>query len=187
MFSNPKSIQASVTLLEKLPVILDKSTEEDMRNLVLPLLFNSLESKMSQIQVCNVTCLTQSIWYHMQGYVYFRFDLILLYLPKIIFSIQSVFLWLANLISKWSIGVELVFLSPNCSFTSLNGRFFYMTRARVSEQVKSQASGRAFLSWSCHRCTHQGAFSSHLCLIQKVPILPENLPRLLLSWLLDTI
>ena len=51
VFSNPKSIQASVTLLEKLPVILDKSTEEDMRNLVLPLLFNSLESKMSQIQV----------------------------------------------------------------------------------------------------------------------------------------
>ena len=75
MFSNPKSIQASVTLLEKLPVILDKSTEEDMRNLVLPLLFNSLESKMSQIQVCNVTCLTQFIWYHMQGYVYFRFAL----------------------------------------------------------------------------------------------------------------
>ena len=51
VFSNPKSIQASVTLLEKLAIILDKSTEEDMRNLVLPLLFNSLESKMSQIQV----------------------------------------------------------------------------------------------------------------------------------------
>ena len=85
MFSNPKSIQASVTLLEKLPVILDKSTEEDMRNLVLPLLFNSLESKMSQIQVCNVTCLTQFIWYYMQGYVYFRFTLILLHLLMIIF------------------------------------------------------------------------------------------------------
>ena len=51
VFSNPKSIQASVTLLEKLAIILDKSTEEDMRNLVLPLIFNSLESKMSQIQV----------------------------------------------------------------------------------------------------------------------------------------
>ena len=51
MFSNPKSIQASVTLLERLAIILDKSTEADMRNLVLPLLFNSLESKMSQIQV----------------------------------------------------------------------------------------------------------------------------------------
>ena len=51
VFANPKSIQASVTLIEKLPVILDKSTEEDMRTLVLPLLFNSLESKMSQIQV----------------------------------------------------------------------------------------------------------------------------------------
>ena len=51
VFSNPKSIQASVTLLEKLPVILDKSSEDDMRNFVLPLLFDSLESKMSQIQV----------------------------------------------------------------------------------------------------------------------------------------
>ena len=51
VFSNPKSIQASVTLLERLAIILDKSTEADMRNLVLPLLFNSLESKMSQIQV----------------------------------------------------------------------------------------------------------------------------------------
>ena len=52
VFSNPKSIQASVTLLEKLPVILDKSSEDDMRHFVLPLLFDSLESKMSQIQVC---------------------------------------------------------------------------------------------------------------------------------------
>ena len=51
VFANPKSIQASVTLIEKLPVILDKSTEEDLRHLVLPLLFNSLESKMCQIQV----------------------------------------------------------------------------------------------------------------------------------------
>ena len=51
VFSNPKSIQASVTLLEKLPVILEKSTEEDMNKLILPLLFHSLESKMSQIQV----------------------------------------------------------------------------------------------------------------------------------------
>merc|ERR1719150_479858 len=32
VFSNPKSIQASVTLLERLAIILDKSTEADMRN-----------------------------------------------------------------------------------------------------------------------------------------------------------
>ena len=51
VFANPKSIQASVILLEHLAIILDKSTEEDMKSLVLPLLFNSLESKRSQIQV----------------------------------------------------------------------------------------------------------------------------------------
>ena len=32
-------------------VILEKSSEEDMRQLILPLLFHSLESNMSQIQV----------------------------------------------------------------------------------------------------------------------------------------
>jgi SCY1-like protein 2 len=51
VFANPKSIQASVTLMEKLPFILEKSSEDDMRTLILPLLFNALESKMSQIQV----------------------------------------------------------------------------------------------------------------------------------------
>ena len=51
VFANPKSIQASVTLLEKLPIILEKSSDEDMEELVLPLLFRALESKMSQIQV----------------------------------------------------------------------------------------------------------------------------------------
>jgi hypothetical protein len=50
VFSNPKSIQASVTLLEKLPVILEKSTDDDMQTLILPMLFNALGSNMSQIQ-----------------------------------------------------------------------------------------------------------------------------------------
>ncbi|TRY61045.1 hypothetical protein TCAL_08271, partial [Tigriopus californicus] len=48
--SNPKSIQASVTLLEKLPIILEKSTEDDLHELILPLLFHALDTKMSQIQ-----------------------------------------------------------------------------------------------------------------------------------------
>ncbi|WP_233530790.1 hypothetical protein, partial [Gelidibacter salicanalis] len=51
VFNNPKSIQASVTLIEKLPIILEKSTEEDLHELILPLLFHALDSKMSQIQV----------------------------------------------------------------------------------------------------------------------------------------
>jgi hypothetical protein len=37
--------------MEKLPFILEKSCEDDMRMLILPMLFNALESKMSQIQV----------------------------------------------------------------------------------------------------------------------------------------
>ena len=53
VFTNPKSIQASVTLLEKLHIVLEKSTEDDMQDFILPLLFNALESKMSQIQVRN--------------------------------------------------------------------------------------------------------------------------------------
>ena len=51
VFTNPKSIQASVVLLERMAVILEKSSEKDMRQLILPLLFHSLESNMSQIQV----------------------------------------------------------------------------------------------------------------------------------------
>jgi len=58
VFVNPKSIQASVTLMEKLPYILEKSTEEDMKTLILPMLFNALQSKMSQIQVSNFCHIT---------------------------------------------------------------------------------------------------------------------------------
>ena len=51
VFANPKSIQANVTLLERFPIILEKSTEEDLDDFILPLLFHALQSKMSQIQV----------------------------------------------------------------------------------------------------------------------------------------
>ena len=44
-------LQASVTLLERLPVVLEKSSEHDLHHFILPLLFNALDSKMSQIQV----------------------------------------------------------------------------------------------------------------------------------------
>lgn len=55
VFCNPKSIQASVTLLEKLPIILEKSTEDDLHELILPLLFHALDTKMSQIQMAAVS------------------------------------------------------------------------------------------------------------------------------------
>ena len=50
VFKNPKSIQASVVLLDRMALILDKSSDEDARELILPLLFHSLESNMTQIQ-----------------------------------------------------------------------------------------------------------------------------------------
>lgn len=51
VFASPKSIQATVTLLENLHVILEKTPREDIRTEVLPLLFNSFESSTIQIQV----------------------------------------------------------------------------------------------------------------------------------------
>ena len=47
------SVQASVALLEGLPIVLEKSSEHDLHHYILPLLFNALDSKMSQIQVRN--------------------------------------------------------------------------------------------------------------------------------------
>lgn len=51
MFTAPKSIQATVTLLEYLHVILEKTPRDDIRAEVLPLLFNAFESTTIQVQV----------------------------------------------------------------------------------------------------------------------------------------
>lgn len=51
MFSIPKSIQATVTLLENLHVILEKTPREDIRSEVLPMLYNAFESATIQVQV----------------------------------------------------------------------------------------------------------------------------------------
>lgn len=51
VFAQPKSIQATVTLLENLHVILEKTPRDDIRSEVLPLLFNSFESTTIQVQV----------------------------------------------------------------------------------------------------------------------------------------
>lgn len=50
VFASPKSIQATVTLLENLHIILEKTPQSDIRSEVLPLLFNSFESNTMQIQ-----------------------------------------------------------------------------------------------------------------------------------------
>ena len=50
VFAAPKSIQATVTLLENLHIILEKTPQGDIRSEILPLLFNSFESNTMQIQ-----------------------------------------------------------------------------------------------------------------------------------------
>lgn len=51
VFSIPKSIQATVTLLENLHVILEKTPRDDIRSEVLPMLYNAFESATIQVQV----------------------------------------------------------------------------------------------------------------------------------------
>ncbi|CAO1315978.1 unnamed protein product [Diamesa hyperborea] len=58
VFASPKSIQATVTLLENLHVILEKTPREDIRTEVLPLLFNSFESSTIQIQSAALVAVT---------------------------------------------------------------------------------------------------------------------------------
>ena len=51
IFSGPKTVQASVTLLEQLPVLLEKTDEQELREHILPMVYLALESNMSQVQV----------------------------------------------------------------------------------------------------------------------------------------
>lgn len=51
VFSIPKSIQATVTLLENLHIILEKTPRDDIRSEVLPMLYNAFESATIQVQV----------------------------------------------------------------------------------------------------------------------------------------
>ncbi|XP_048505533.1 SCY1-like protein 2 isoform X2 [Athalia rosae] len=61
VFSTPKSIQATVILLENLHLILEKTPRDDIRSEVLPMLYTSFESTTAQVQaaalvaVSNVT------------------------------------------------------------------------------------------------------------------------------------
>lgn len=59
VFAAPKSIQATVTILENLHVILEKTPRDDIRSEVLPLLFNAFESTTIQVQVSAIESLNQ--------------------------------------------------------------------------------------------------------------------------------
>jgi len=54
----PKSIQASVILLENLHIIVDKSPPEDLHNEILPMLFSSFESTTLQVQSAALVAVT---------------------------------------------------------------------------------------------------------------------------------
>lgn len=55
VFAAPKSIQATVTILENLHIILEKTPQDDIRSEILPLLFNAFESSTIQVQVNKIT------------------------------------------------------------------------------------------------------------------------------------
>lgn len=54
LFSAPKTVQATVTILENLHIILQKTSREDIRAEILTFLFNSFESTTIQVQVCGI-------------------------------------------------------------------------------------------------------------------------------------
>ena len=51
IFSWPKSIQASVTLLENLHIILEKTPKDEIQTEVMPIIYNALDTSTAQIQV----------------------------------------------------------------------------------------------------------------------------------------
>ena len=55
LFSGPKTVQASVTLLEQLPVFMEKCGSEILQNDILPMLYLAMESSMSQVQMAAVS------------------------------------------------------------------------------------------------------------------------------------
>lgn len=58
MFGAPKSIQATVTILENLHVILEKTPMDDIRAEILPLLFNAFDSMTIQVQGAALVAVT---------------------------------------------------------------------------------------------------------------------------------
>ncbi|XP_022686618.1 SCY1-like protein 2 [Varroa jacobsoni] len=54
VFGMPKSVQATVTLLENIEVLMAKSPKADIRSDVLPMVYNSFESTAPQIQCASI-------------------------------------------------------------------------------------------------------------------------------------
>lgn len=58
LFSNRKSIQGTVTLLENLHLILMKTSREYIEGEVLPMLYTAFENSTTQVQVCVHKCIS---------------------------------------------------------------------------------------------------------------------------------
>ncbi|KAG5885661.1 hypothetical protein JTB14_037510 [Gonioctena quinquepunctata] len=58
VFSAPKTVQATVTLLENLHIILDKTPREEIRTEVLPMLYKAFESTTIQVQSAALVAVT---------------------------------------------------------------------------------------------------------------------------------
>ncbi|GFY04019.1 SCY1-like protein 2 [Trichonephila clavipes] len=59
VFSMPKSVQATVTLLENLDIIMKKTPKSDIKADVLPMLYSAFESTTPQIQCAALQAVTQ--------------------------------------------------------------------------------------------------------------------------------
>lgn len=51
IFAAPKTVQAAVTILENLHIILEKTPREEIKTEVLPMLYNAFDSPTIQVQV----------------------------------------------------------------------------------------------------------------------------------------
>ena len=49
LFTGPKTVQASVTLLDSLPIFLEKTNKEELEMDIIPMLYLAMESSMSQV------------------------------------------------------------------------------------------------------------------------------------------
>ena len=49
LFTGPKTVQASVTLLDSLPIFLEKTNKEELEEDIIPMLYLAMESSMSQV------------------------------------------------------------------------------------------------------------------------------------------
>ena len=72
IFCWPKSIQASVTLLENLHIILEKTPKDEIQSDVMPILYTALENSTAQIQVWRTAlcAINVHVHVHLLGFVH---------------------------------------------------------------------------------------------------------------------